>query len=71
MRQEMRDGFDRVDQRFERVDQRFDLMDQRFDLLNQRFDSLQRTLIVALAALATGSPPGQEPGMLVVKVARS
>lgn len=46
MRQEMRDGFDRIDQRLDRIDQRFERIDERFD-------ALQRTLIIALAALVT------------------
>ena len=46
IRQEMREGFDRVDQRFDRIDQRFERIDERFD-------ALQRALIIAMAGLVT------------------
>ena len=45
MREEMREGF-------ARVDGRIDGLDRRFDALDHRFDALRRTLILALAILA-------------------
>ncbi|MBN8868498.1 MAG: hypothetical protein J0H66_01290 [Solirubrobacterales bacterium] len=38
IRQEIREGFDRVDARFERVDARFDQMDSRFERIDARFE---------------------------------
>ena len=55
MRQEMRDGFDRIDARFDRMDGRFDRMDDRFDAIQTslagRIDRLQLTIIAGLVAI--------------------
>lgn len=40
VRTEMREGFERVDQRFGQVDQRFDGVDQRLDGVDQRLDGI-------------------------------
>ena len=56
IRQEMRQGFDAVDQRFgamdesmrqgfDAVDQRFDSVDQRFGAIDQRFDSVDQRFV--------------------------
>lgn len=42
IRQDMTDGFARVDRQFEQVDLRFEQVDLRFDSVDQRFDSVDQ-----------------------------
>lgn len=40
LRDEMKQGFDRVDDRLSAVDKRFDVIDRKFDTVDKKFDSL-------------------------------
>ena len=57
MREEMREGFARVDQRFGQMDQRFGQMDQRFGQVDQRFGQVDQKferLLHTLVLIAWG-----------------
>jgi DNA anti-recombination protein RmuC len=41
LKQEVRDGFLKVDERFNKVDERFDKIDERFDKVDERFEAMR------------------------------
>ncbi|HEY5942042.1 MAG TPA: hypothetical protein VIT89_04185 [Solirubrobacterales bacterium] len=59
LKTEMKEGFERVDNRFAQVDNRFERIEDRLDKLTDRFESLSRTLwggaFVIAAAIIGGS----------------
>lgn len=42
---QMRDGFNRIDERLSRIDERFDRVDERFERVDERFEAMQRLMV--------------------------
>ena|SRR5690348_8243252 len=58
LRVEMRNGFEKIDQRFEEMDKRFEQMDKRFEQVDKRFervedrlDAVQRNMILCFVTI--------------------
>ena len=53
VKEELREGFARIDKRFEQVDKRFEQVDKRFEQVDKRFERLYYVMITASIGLVT------------------